>query len=98
LAKGGRYDQIGADFGRARAATGFSTDLKTLVMLALEADPVERAAILAPASCDAGLLERIRQLRTQGERVVTQLEGAQTPSNCDRQLVKNGTEWVLEAL
>jgi ATP phosphoribosyltransferase regulatory subunit len=98
LAKGGRYDQIGADFGRARAATGFSTDLKTLVMLALETDPVERAAILAPASCDAGLLEKIRQLRTQGERVVTQLEGAQTPSNCDRQLVKNGTEWVLEAL
>lgn len=98
LAKGGRYDQIGADFGRARAATGFSTDLKTLVMLALETQPVERAAILAPADCDAGLLEKIRQLRAQGERVVSQLEGAQTPSNCDRQLVKNGTEWVLQAL
>lgn len=98
LAKGGRYDQIGADFGRARAATGFSTDLKTLVMLALETQPVVRRAIVAPSNCEADLLDRIRQLRAQGERVVTQLQGAQTPENCDRQLVKNGTEWVLEAL
>lgn len=98
LAKGGRYDQIGADFGRARAATGFSTDLKTLVMLALEAEPKPRAAILAPAATDASLLETIRQLRAQGERVVIQLAGAQTPEHCDRQLVNNGTEWVLEAL
>jgi ATP phosphoribosyltransferase regulatory subunit len=98
LAKGGRYDQIGADFGRARAATGFSTDLKTLVMLALETQPAVRAAILAPADTEAALLETIRQLRVHGERVVIQLAGAQTPEHCDRQLVKNGTEWVLEAL
>lgn len=31
IAQGGRYDDIGADFGRARPATGFSTDLKSLV-------------------------------------------------------------------
>ena len=98
LAKGGRYDQIGADFGRARAATGFSTDLKTLVMLALDTQPAVRAAILAPAGTEAALLETIRQLRVHGERVVIQLAGAQTPEHCDRQLVKNGTEWVLEAL
>ena len=33
IAHGGRYDDIGADFGRARPATGFSTDLKALVGL-----------------------------------------------------------------
>ena len=33
IAQGGRYDDIGADFGRARPATGFSTDLKSLVTL-----------------------------------------------------------------
>lgn len=98
LAKGGRYDQIGADFGRARAATGFSTDLKTLVMLALDTQPAIRAAILAPADTEAPLLETIRQLRAQGERVVIQLAGAKTPEHCDRQLVKIGTEWVLQAL
>ncbi|NND81535.1 MAG: ATP phosphoribosyltransferase regulatory subunit [Gammaproteobacteria bacterium] len=34
VAKGGRYDRIGEQFGRARPATGFSADLKTLVKLA----------------------------------------------------------------
>lgn len=98
LAKGGRYDQIGADFGRARAATGFSTDLRTLVMLGLDVQPTARSAIVAPSCNDIDVLERIKQLRAQGERVVTQLAGAQIPDICDRQLVKKGTEWVLEAL
>jgi len=33
VAQGGRYDRIGERFGRARPATGFSADLKTLVKL-----------------------------------------------------------------
>jgi ATP phosphoribosyltransferase regulatory subunit len=33
LVRGGRYDYVGESFGRARAATGFSADLKTLVRL-----------------------------------------------------------------
>jgi len=33
VAQGGRYDRIGKQFGRARPATGFSADLKTLVKL-----------------------------------------------------------------
>jgi len=33
VAKGGRYNRIGKEFGRARPATGFSADLKTLVKL-----------------------------------------------------------------
>ena len=35
VAKGGRYDRIGEQFGRARPATGFSADLKSLVKLAV---------------------------------------------------------------
>jgi len=31
IAKGGRYDRIGEQFGRARPATGFSADLKSLI-------------------------------------------------------------------
>lgn len=34
LVRGGRYDHVGESFGRARPATGFSADLKTLVRLA----------------------------------------------------------------
>jgi len=33
VAKGGRYDRIGEQFGRARPATGFSADLKSLYKL-----------------------------------------------------------------
>lgn len=33
LVRGGRYDHVGEAFGRARPATGFSADLKTLVRL-----------------------------------------------------------------
>lgn len=33
VAKGGRYDRIGEQFGRARPATGFSADLKSLIKL-----------------------------------------------------------------
>lgn len=34
IANGGRYDQVGAAFGKARSATGFSADLKALVQAA----------------------------------------------------------------
>jgi len=33
IAQGGRYDDIGAVFGRARPATGFSADLRALAVL-----------------------------------------------------------------
>lgn len=33
VAKGGRYDAIGSDFGQARPATGFSLDIRSLVSL-----------------------------------------------------------------
>ena len=83
LAKGGRYDQIGADFGRARA---------------LNEHPKSRAAIIAPAANDQDLIRKISELRTLGERVVNQLEGASVPECCDRQLVKRDSEWVVIAL
>ena len=35
IAQGGRYDGIGKEFGIARPATGFSSDLKTLIALSL---------------------------------------------------------------
>ncbi len=98
LAKGGRYDQIGADFGRARAATGFSTDLKTLVMLAMEQQPEARSVIIAPSYADPELKAKVRELRAQGEQVVVQLGGALPPEGCNRQLVKTESEWAVIAL
>ena len=98
LAKGGRYDQIGADFGRARPATGFSADLKTLVMLALEETPAFASSILAPKMADGSLVEAVAQLRAQGERVVFELSDSEVPAHCDRRLVKENSEWVVTTL
>ena len=102
IAQGGRYDDIGADFGRARPATGFSTDLKTLVGLgnAELAEPV--TGIWAPHGADPALWQAICQLRRQGERVVQALagQGCETaPSvGCDRQLVLKEDTWKVAPL
>jgi len=72
-ALGGRYDEVGKAFGRARPATGFSMDLRDLARTAPH--EAEAAAIQAPYSSDAGLATAIRKLRTAGEVVVVGLPG-----------------------
>lgn len=52
IAQGGRYDDIGADFGRARPATGFSTDL-ALVTLGRAEVELPSGGIWMPDSTDA---------------------------------------------
>lgn len=99
VAAGGRYDDIGADFGRARPATGFSTDLKTLLALG-EVEPAQAGRIFAPATRDATLDAAISELRDSGEIVVRALDGQQDDAvamACDRQLVKAGKKWVVES-
>ncbi|HEX6591548.1 MAG TPA: ATP phosphoribosyltransferase regulatory subunit [Moraxellaceae bacterium] len=73
LAKGGRYDAVGEAFGRARPATGFSADLKSLLAYFSDADAA--AVIQAPAGDDAALRTAIAALREQGERVLQALPG-----------------------
>lgn len=48
LANGGRYDDIGQVFGRARPATGFNTDLKALLRLARARKTPESLAVFVP--------------------------------------------------
>jgi ATP phosphoribosyltransferase regulatory subunit len=96
LAKGGRYDNIGRDFGRARPATGFSADLKTLIDLSASRSAASTNAVLAPAGEDQTLQQAIRLLRTSGERVVQQLDGEiSEPGRFRRQLVPKGGDWVV---
>ncbi|QEW07625.1 ATP phosphoribosyltransferase regulatory subunit [Nitrincola iocasae] len=98
LAKGGRYDEIGEDFGRARPATGFSTDLSTLIDLAGVTAEAEKA-ILAPADVsDSALQDRVRTLRQQGYRVIQMLDGLPVPASCDRRLENQGGEWQIKPL
>jgi len=96
LAKGGRYDNIGRDFGRARPATGFSADLKTLIDLSASRPAANGNAVLAPAGEDQTLQQAIRLLRASGERVVQQLDGEiSEPGRFRRQLVPKGGDWVV---
>lgn len=100
LALGGRYDEVGSAFGRARPATGFSLDLRGVVK-ALPVAELQKG-ILAPAfeagSQDAGLATRIDELRKAGNRVVQELPGNASyrkELNCDRKLVKQGEGWQV---
>ncbi len=99
IAQGGRYDDVGKVFGRARPATGFSTDIKTLLSLL----PVTLATvrgIYAPALEDAALQAKISELRAQGERVVMALpgqNGGAREMQCDRALLKQNGVWVVTA-
>lgn len=100
LLRGGRYDEVGAVFGRSRAAVGFSVvDLKELA----EQSPLEQppAAIRAPWSEEPSLRAVIRRLRRQGESVICLLPGRDTEDqgfDCDRQLVMQDGEWVVKAV
>jgi ATP phosphoribosyltransferase regulatory subunit len=99
IARGGRYDDIGAVFGRKRPAVGFSFDLKEIVALLPALRP--RAAIRAPWLQDAELTLSIAHWRAQGETVVCSLPGHEhevDEFNCDRQLARVAGRWVVQAL
>lgn len=100
VAQGGRYDEIGEVFGRARPATGFSADLRTLVKLGASVinDQPTAQGILAPWSNDPALAQCIAELRRGQERVIQALPGqALTPDQlgCDRQLVFQDGAWQM---
>ncbi len=98
IARGGRYDAVGEVFGRARPATGFSTDLKTLINLSQRDFGGISGAIFAPADEDADLHVMVKALREQGERVVHALPGQAGDAatmGCDRVLAKDKHGWVI---
>lgn len=97
VARGGRYDDIGKVFGRARPATGFSADLKTLIALSARA-AVPVRGIFAPALDDSALHAAVARLRQSGERVVCGLPGQAgnaAEMSCDRVLKRQGKEWLV---
>jgi len=99
IALGGRYDDVGRSFGRARPATGFSMDLRQLHGL-LEKQELP-SAIIAPYNGDAALQEKIAQLRSEGQAVVVELPGNaahRAELNCDRELVLRDGKWVIADL
>jgi len=99
VAKGGRYDAVGAAFGRKRPAVGFGMDLKQLV--GIVPARVLRGAIRAPWGDAAEVRAAIEALRASGETVVCVLPGQESEVDefrCDRELACIGGEWVARAL
>lgn len=98
LAHGGRYDEVGLAFGRARPATGFSLDLRGVVTAL---PPAEKCrAVLAPYSEDPGLKQTIELLRAEGQVVVQEFPGHEQyrmELGCDRRLEKQGMQWQVVA-
>ncbi len=104
VARGGRYDDIGSVFGRSRPATGFSSDLKTLMLLSNSA--LSRPSAIVAYPCDdsdqrAALQRFIEALREEGERVIEFLPGQSTDmsdSGCDRKIVEVNGQWQVVEL
>lgn len=92
IAQGGRYDETGAVFGRARPATGFSADLKVLARFGSVAAE-KKQTVVAPGSDDPQLWAKIQQLREQGVRVLVQLN-AET-IQADQALQLQDGQWQL---
>ncbi|MCB2005277.1 MAG: ATP phosphoribosyltransferase regulatory subunit, partial [Rhodoferax sp.] len=99
LVRGGRYDEVGAAFGRKRPAVGFSLDVKALVA----AVPPRQlhAAIRAPWSEADDVRKAIAGLRAKGETVVCVLPGHESEVDefqCDRELLQVAGQWVVQAI
>lgn len=98
IAKGGRYDHIGEVFGRARPATGFSTDLAELVVRVL--DVAEPDRVFAPQSTDPALQQLVASLRADGQVVLQALDASQTPQSlsCQFELQQAASGWAKVAV
>lgn len=99
IALGGRYDDVGKSFGRARPATGFSMDLRQLHGLLEQQE--QPKGIVAPHSDDPALQGKIAQLRAEGHVVAVDLLGnpaLRGELDCDRELVLRGGVWTVVEL
>lgn len=101
IARGGRYDGIGKDFGRARPAVGFSADLKTLRRISsLEVKSTGRS-IFAPNESDNALQKIVVELRRQGDSVIYSLEKNDTDASiqdCSHRLININGQWTVEEM
>jgi len=100
VAKGGRYDAIGSDFGRARPATGFSLDIRALVALG-ERVSRRSGAVWAPADSDPalqGVIAGLRMTETVVRALPEDVDTDPATRGCDRILVKRDGQWVVDQL
>jgi ATP phosphoribosyltransferase regulatory subunit len=99
VARGGRYDDVGSAFGRARPATGFSMDLRELAAAGKTDQPQRR--ILAPWRTALAQASFVARLRSRGEIVVAELPGhaaTRAELGCDHVIARVNGRWCVQAL
>ena len=98
LAQGGRYDGVGAVFGRGRAATGFDMNLKQL----MPSTPLSPAGYFVPFAAQEsldGLGDAVKKLRAEGHRVIVAVSESETmPQSCNGVLVQEQGEWLARSV
>lgn len=98
IARGGRYDEVGRAFGRARPATGFTMELRELAAMGNGEDKPPR--VLAPYRPeDKPLQAEVARLRAEGSIVIVDLPGhdsSRAELDCEWQLVQRGNAWKVE--
>lgn len=94
IARGGRYDRITQTFGDSKPATGFSTDLRSVMDLATV--PVNNAQkkVFIPTVADTTLMKEVSRLKSEGYRVIKHLSNSTLPEGSQR-LEKQSSGWVL---
>lgn len=92
IAMGGRYDDIGEDFGQAQPATGFSLDLKMLIDQF--ANNVETSQPIAVTWVDdVWQHKKVEQLRSEGEVVIYRLSDSGLSTT--RNLIQQEGRWLV---
>jgi len=101
IARGGRYDDIGKAFGRARPATGFSADLRSILQLVSSPEFTGEDAIFAPWNEDPELRNLVARLRAEGRQVIWELPGQNGDAaamGCCSVLSRGPNGWAIESL
>ncbi len=97
IAEGGRYDNTGEVYGRARPATGFSIDIRALASLILPKNK-QQARVLAPQDDCPRLVELIAKLRAEQQVVLRTLDGSMQDAQHTHQIIKVDNAWTVQAV
>jgi len=95
IAKGGRYDGIGEEFGLSLPATGFSLDLRTALDLLPDSSDGLKGQIFAPVIADAGLKAKIAELRAEGFQVISSYDLSEIAADA-KKLVSDAGLWSVK--
>lgn len=101
IARGGRYDGVGREFGRERAAVGFSTDLKVLRQLSQVSFGNTARTVWMPDRDDEDLHAYVRKRRSEGDIVIQSLDGDYEQSKelgCTHYIVNREGQWTVEEM